>query len=84
MPDQPWGDKETRTGAITRAKGALVAAPRCDFSVGLEGGVGGDDVSTVDGGVVECFAYMAVLRASDIRLGIAKTASFAVRLSRDA
>jgi inosine/xanthosine triphosphatase len=37
VPDQPWGDPQTRTGAINRARVAL--APGADFGVGFEGGL---------------------------------------------
>ncbi len=35
---QPWGDSETRTGAINRARAALNACD-ADLSIGFEGGV---------------------------------------------
>ncbi len=35
---QPWGDLETRTGALNRARSALASAG-ADLGVGLEGGV---------------------------------------------
>jgi inosine/xanthosine triphosphatase len=35
---QPWGDVETRTGALNRARGARTST-RADLGVGLEGGV---------------------------------------------
>lgn len=38
VPDQPWGDAETRRGAATRAAAARTAAG-ADLGVGLEGGV---------------------------------------------
>ncbi len=38
VPDQPWGDEETRTGAFNRAVKALEKMD-ADFGVGLEGGV---------------------------------------------
>ncbi len=38
VPAQPWGDLETRTGAINRAQAAL-AAEAADLGVGFEGGV---------------------------------------------
>jgi inosine/xanthosine triphosphatase len=36
--DQPWGDEQTRTGAINRARAAQHALA-ADLAVGLEGGV---------------------------------------------
>jgi inosine/xanthosine triphosphatase len=38
VPVQPWGDVETRTGALNRARAAL-AQTGADLGVGLEGGV---------------------------------------------
>ncbi len=35
---QPWGDDETRLGAVGRARAAL-AAGNADYGIGLEGGV---------------------------------------------
>lgn len=37
-PDQPFGDEETRAGAMTRARAAL-ARSEADLAFGLEGGV---------------------------------------------
>ncbi len=37
VPAQPWGDAETRRGALNRARAALAAAG-ADLGVGLEGG----------------------------------------------
>ncbi len=38
VPEQPWGDEQTRTGAFNRATNALKAA-KVNFAVGLEGGL---------------------------------------------
>ncbi len=38
VPAQPWGDLETRTGAINRAQAAL-ATENADLGIGFEGGV---------------------------------------------
>jgi inosine/xanthosine triphosphatase len=38
VPQQPWGDAETRLGALNRAQAAL-AATQADLAVGLEGGI---------------------------------------------
>ncbi len=38
VPEQPWGDEQTRTGAFNRATKALQAS-QADFAVGLEGGL---------------------------------------------
>jgi inosine/xanthosine triphosphatase len=37
VPAQPWGDAETRRGALNRARAALAAG--ADLGVGLEGGM---------------------------------------------
>ena len=43
VPDQPFGDSETKQGAMNRARGAYAEAAKhsnaVDFSVGLEGGI---------------------------------------------
>ena len=92
VPDQPWGQEETRQGALARAQAAHAAhcaasASAPDFAVGLEGGVVeerlGDAHPAVPGvgTVVSCFAFMAVLSAGrglTPRWGIASTASFAL------
>jgi inosine/xanthosine triphosphatase len=56
VPDQPWGDAETRAGAIARAHAALAADPAADLGVGLEGGV----VREADGSVRSC-AWAAIV-----------------------
>jgi inosine/xanthosine triphosphatase len=38
VPEQPWGDEQTRTGAYNRAEAALAAA-EATLGVGLEGGI---------------------------------------------
>lgn len=38
VPVQPWGDLETRTGALNRARAAL-AETQSEIGIGLEGGV---------------------------------------------
>ncbi len=55
VPDQPWGDEETRAGAAARARGAL-AATGADLAIGLEGGV----VRDADGSVRSCAWAVAV------------------------
>ena len=90
--DQPWGDQETRTGALNRAIAAAASflaahGRQPDFAVGLEGGVMEDDLASQHahiaglGSQVQCFAWMAVLRcepeATDLqKWGVARTASF--------
>lgn len=56
VPDQPWGDDETRRGATERARGALAALGTTDgaLGVGFEGGV------VDDGGTVRTCAWAAV------------------------
>lgn len=56
VPDQPWGDAQTRDGALARARGALAIDPSADLAVGLEGGV----VREADGTVRTC-AWAAIL-----------------------
>ncbi|MES3035764.1 MAG: inosine/xanthosine triphosphatase [Gemmatimonadota bacterium] len=56
VPDQPWGDAETRDGALTRARAALHADPAADLAVGLEGGA----VREADGSVRTC-AWAAIV-----------------------
>jgi len=65
VPDQPFGDSETKQGAINRARGAYSEALNnsdhpADFGVGLEGGIeiikndaGGDDLW--------CMAFMCII-----------------------
>jgi inosine/xanthosine triphosphatase len=38
VPDQPWGDEQTRAGAYNRARAAL-AATDANLGIGLEGGI---------------------------------------------
>ncbi len=38
LPEQPWGDEETRRGAKNRAQAARLAA-KADWGIGIEGGV---------------------------------------------
>lgn len=66
---QPFGDDETLRGALTRANGALAAAPAVDFGLGIEGGVraAGDDLF--------CIAWCAIVsRAGEV--GIANAGDF--------
>ena len=56
VPDQPWGDDETRRGALARARAALALDPVADLGIGLEGGV----VREQDGGVRTC-AWAAIV-----------------------
>lgn len=82
ISEQPWGDHETRSGALNRALAAAAAFQTAYghepvFAVGLEGGVIDDDLAAAHPAVpgllpeVQCFAWMAVLR-SDARPGLPK------------
>jgi len=57
VPEQPWGDEETRRGAYNRARNALAKAG-ANFGVGLEGGL----VETSEG-VMTC-AWCAVVNSA--------------------
>jgi inosine/xanthosine triphosphatase len=89
--EQPWGDHETRSGALQRALAAAAAFEAAfghqpDFAVGLEGGVIADDVAAAHPSVpslqpqVDCFAWMAVLRLNAAlslpKWGLSRTATF--------
>ena len=50
VPDQPWGDEDTRAGALARAQAALGCDADAQLGVGLEGGV----VRETDGSVRTC------------------------------
>lgn len=64
VPDQPWGDDETRNGAAERARQALVQyGNEAQLGVGLEGGV----VLEADGSLRTC--AWAVVCAHDGRQG---------------
>ncbi len=65
VPDQPWGDSETRAGAITRAQAAMDSDPTADLAVGLEGGV----VRDGDGTVRTCAWAAIVDRAGEVSAG---------------
>ena len=60
--DQPWGDAETRLGAINRARAAREAQD-ADFGIGLEGGVVETEV-----GLILC-NWVAIV-GRDGRLGV--------------
>lgn len=72
VADQPFGDSETKQGAMNRARGALSEATkngtRVDFSVGLEGGIDIEHTDQNDEIIMEgkkevlwCMAYMCVI-----------------------
>jgi inosine/xanthosine triphosphatase len=55
VPDQPWGDDETRRGAVARARGALAAlGVGAVLGIGFEGGV------VAEGDTVRTCAWAAV------------------------
>ena len=68
VPEQPWGDGETRQGALNRASGALAALPGAWLGIGQEGGV----VET-PAGLLAC-AWFAVTDGT--RIGEGRSASF--------
>ncbi len=67
VADQPFGDEETRDGAMNRALAAYNAEARCDFGVGLEGGlektshVDKNDDSKAKTEELWCMAWMAIV-----------------------
>ena len=65
VPDQPWGDLDTRAGAIARARAALATDPAADLGVGLEGGV----VREADGSVRSCAWAAIVDRLGEVSAG---------------
>lgn len=67
--DQPWGEAETRTGALRRARAALDAPAAADWGIGLEGGMARDDA-----GILVTSWIAACHR--DGRQGLARTAGF--------
>ena len=64
VPDQPFGDEETKRGAMNRATQALRAVDNASFGAGLEGGLSrwDADYPAQHGGRsgMEVFAWMAV------------------------
>jgi inosine/xanthosine triphosphatase len=81
VSDQPFGDAETRLGAMNRAKAAHEAAcswsedknEHPDFSVGLEGGL--EKQSHPQADELWCNAWVAVF-SSEESWGFAKSGSF--------
>ena len=65
VADQPWGDAETRLGAVARAHAAMVVDVHADLGVGLEGGV----VRDADGSVRSCAWAAIVDRAGLVSCG---------------
>lgn len=64
VPDQPWGDTQTISGARSRAEHALTLMPNATLAVGIEGGV----VALEDGTVRSC--AWAVVRDRSAREGV--------------
>jgi len=65
---QPWGERETRRGAIERARAAIAAAD-AEIGIGLEGGV------IDDGAGLELVSWVAVVDR-DGRVGLASGLRF--------
>jgi len=63
VSEQPWGDQETRRGALNRAQAALAAADS-DLGVGLEGGV-----LETEMGLMTCAWCIIVDREGQIGVG---------------
>ncbi len=72
VPDQPWGEEETRRGALNRAREALTLAPDAELAVGIEAGV-----SEEPGWPLWTFAWIVVV-SRDGRLGVARSATFGI------
>lgn len=72
VADQPWGEAETRQGALNRAEAALALEPATHLSVGIEAGVAQEP-----GWPLWTFAWIIVLDRSGVR-GAARSATFAV------
>jgi inosine/xanthosine triphosphatase len=69
VPDQPFGDDETRLGATNRASACKAEHPNADYFVGLEGGL----LDTKE--EIWSFAWMCVMD-KDGQTGYGKAASF--------
>jgi inosine/xanthosine triphosphatase len=63
VSEQPWGDQETRLGALNRAQ-AVLAAAGADLGVGLEGGV-----LETEMGLMTCAWCVIVDREGQIGVG---------------
>lgn len=63
VSEQPWGDQETRRGALNRAQ-AVLAAAGSDLGVGLEGGV-----LETEMGLMTCAWCVIVDREGQIGVG---------------
>lgn len=72
VADQPWGEAETRQGALNRAEAALALEPAAYLAVGIEAGVVQEP-----GWPLWTFAWIVALDRSGVR-GAARSATFAV------
>lgn len=72
VPAQPWGEEETRTGALNRARGALQLAPNARLAIGIEAGV-----SAETGWPLWTFAWIVALSQDGV-MGAARSATFGV------
>lgn len=70
VPDQPWGDDDTRAGAITRATAARLALA-ADVGIGIEGGVVDDarGIGATASGQLRTCAWAAVSVEDIVHLG---------------
>lgn len=94
VPAQPYGDVQTRQGALHRAVAALAAHQLANeraaaFGVGMEGGVEEENVASrhpssplpLPSSLTHCFAWMAVVshrEGEKSRVGLARSASVAL------
>lgn len=88
---QPWGDSETREGALNRAHAACISHLRAsgftpDYAVGLEGGVEDDLVASrhrsspvkcLPHHETQCFAWFVILHGegTEQKIGMARSAT---------
>lgn len=72
VPDQPWGEAETRQGALNRAEAALRMAVTADLALGIEAGVVEEP-----GWPLWTFAWVVAVDRTGTR-GAARSATFGV------
>lgn len=72
VPAQPWGEAETRQGALNRARAALASDPLASLAVGIEAGV-----MEEPNWPLWAFAWVVALDRNG-RLGAARSATFGV------
>lgn len=72
VPDQPWGQQQTRAGALNRAAAALRLRPQAQLAVGIEAGAAQEPGWPTWG-----FAWVVVLDRAGGR-GAARSATFAL------